>query len=535
MLQSPENLLTPYAARRHPSTSGGGAGGWFDLDDWVGPGRPSTRADIAKLEAILANSGDFPMERFQGPTGYWGGALDQGIRAYQKRNGLKVDGALRPGGPTISHMRDSFAGLLAGYAPPTVADIDAHQNVVGNDNPGTIAWCRPRFDWPQLGDLPEIDQAADASNARLVRAMLRTGDIEGYAPLMRDAIDQGGKHALAEVRDLTQKLDEASPGLGGRFAGYVFDGMEKAKRDRLQIKMQGGQPLGTVQVAMLRPDGHGNIGGRPQILNESGRGGGLGLGGGLSAPAAAKYLSDQFKLPGFTPSDNENKPAQTPPPALVDLPIHTGHPASEPVGPNSTAHPAPTPGLADVIQTPPQSPEDRRKEISDLVGQYLEIRIFGGRRDYRGTDLSIDSTTEAAKICAEEAAKSDLPELLQQKGGGNRDGEEREYMPEVTLKKGGRNRRSDYAIALKSDHDPKSFGHINIYTPKADGTPIAREVSAYLDMLNMVDVPDLVAMVPKMQPGEDVQNYRENILRPACRKIIDAKIRKLRGQTKVDE
>jgi peptidoglycan hydrolase-like protein with peptidoglycan-binding domain len=248
MLQSPENLLTPYVSRRHPLARGTG-GGWFDLDDWVGPGHPSTRPDIAKLEAILANSGDFPMERFQGPTGYWGGALDQGIRAYQKRNGLKVDGALRPGGPTISHMRDSFAGLFDGYEPPTPEDIDAHQNIVGDDNPGTIAWRRPDVSFADIPGLPEIDQEADASNARLVRAMLRTGDIEGYAPLMRDAIDQGGKNALAEVRDLTMKLDEASPGLGTQFAGNIYDGMTKAQRDAHDLKAQGGQPLGTVQVA----------------------------------------------------------------------------------------------------------------------------------------------------------------------------------------------------------------------------------------------------------------------------------------------
>jgi peptidoglycan hydrolase-like protein with peptidoglycan-binding domain len=519
MLQSPENLLTPYAARRHPSTSGGGAGGWFDLDDWVGPGRPSTRSDIAKLEAILANSGDYPMERFQGPTGYWGGALDQGIRAYQKRNGLKVDGALRPGGPTISHMRDSFAGLLDGYEPPTVADIDAHQNVVGDDNPGTIAWRKPAVDLSQIPGLPEIDQEADASNTRLVRAMLRTGDIDGYAPLMRDAIDQGGKHALAEVRDLALKLDAASPGLGGRFAGAVTAPLSKEQLDALEIEVPQAPPKG-VKVAIT------------DILGD------LAIASGIFATgAAAKKGIDETKaildtLPGFTPADNENKPPQAPPPALLDVPIHTGHPAPESVGPGSTAHPTPTPGVSDVIQMPPQSPEERRKEISDLVGKYLEIRIVGGRRDYRGTDLSIDSTTMIAKVCAEEAEKSGFAELLVQKGGGNRKGEEKEYMKEVTLKGESGVRRSDYAMAPKGEKDPRNFGHINGYTPKADDTPIAREVEAYLDMLNIVPDPAQVAMVRKMRPGEDLDAYRENIVRPACRKIIDAEVRKLRDNLK---
>ncbi len=114
--------------------------GWFDLDDWVGPDRPSHRADIAKIEGILANSGDYSLERAQGPTAYWGIALDDGIRAYQRRNGLAVDGVLRPGGPTIEHMRQAYGAVLDAYDPPTPDEIDAHHDVVGADNPGTIEW-----------------------------------------------------------------------------------------------------------------------------------------------------------------------------------------------------------------------------------------------------------------------------------------------------------------------------------------------------------------------------------------------------------
>ncbi|MBI1245379.1 MAG: hypothetical protein GC202_10270, partial [Alphaproteobacteria bacterium] len=73
MFERQQNLLTDdFGSGQVPRT-----GGWFDLGDWVGPGHPSNRADIAKLEGILANSGDYSLERTQGPTGYWGLALDQ--------------------------------------------------------------------------------------------------------------------------------------------------------------------------------------------------------------------------------------------------------------------------------------------------------------------------------------------------------------------------------------------------------------------------------------------------------------------------
>ncbi|MBI3506296.1 MAG: peptidoglycan-binding protein, partial [Proteobacteria bacterium] len=129
MLPSPKNLLTSYMPRGPSSEDDTGSGGWFDLEDWVGPQHPSKRGDVAKLEGILANAGDYSLERTQGPTGYWGLALDDGIRKYQKRNGLKTDGILRPGGPTIEHMRENFGALLDGHEPPTPDDIDAHHEV----------------------------------------------------------------------------------------------------------------------------------------------------------------------------------------------------------------------------------------------------------------------------------------------------------------------------------------------------------------------------------------------------------------------
>ena len=108
-------------------------------------------------------------------------------------------------------------------------------------------------------------------------------------------------------------------------------------------------------------------------------------------------------------------------------------------------------------------------------------------------------------------------------------------MEEVTLSGDHGTRRSDYAIGPRDEKNPKNFGHINGYTSKADDTPIAREVEAYLDMLNIVPDPAQVAMVRKMRPGEDMETYRENIVRPACRKIIDAEVRKLREGMKGDK
>ena len=415
MYQSPKNLLTDYMER--PERRDPGADGWFDLEDWVGPQHPSGRGDVAKIEGILANSGDYSLERTQGPTGYWGLALDDGIRKYQKRNGLKVDGALRPGGPTIRHMEDSFGATLNGYAPPTPEDIDAHHDIVGDGNPGTIAWRRPDVSFKDIPDLPEIDQATDASNARLARAMCKTSDVTGYAKLFAQTIEDSGASGLAAVRDCIAKYEEAMPGKGGQLASAVVGFVPEKTQKELGIEAPKAPPPGT-KVAIT------------DVLGDAGM---ALLGGLLAAGTAAtgikgagdtKKIIENFKLPGFTPADNEN--TQTPPsgPSAPNLPTHTGGPIPAPIDPNNTGSPMPDVDPSS-IHTPTESPEERRKKISELVGNYLEIRIFGGRRDYRGNDLGIDSTTMIAKVCAEEAEKSGFADLLVQKGGGNLKGEEK--------------------------------------------------------------------------------------------------------------
>jgi hypothetical protein len=122
-----------------------------------------------------------------------------------------------------------------------------------------------------------------------------------------------------------------------------------------------------------------------------------------------------------------------------------------------------------------------------------------------------------------------------QKGGGNLNGEEKEYMEEVEIKGGKKKRRSDIAIGEFGATNPKEFGHINGYTAKADDSPIAREVEAYLDMLNAVEDPELVGMVRKIRPGEDIDTFREEVVRPVCRKVVGALIRRRKAKLGLEE
>ena len=86
----------------------------------VGPDAPNRRPDVAKVDTFLDRTGHLDLARTEGPTGYFGSRVDQGIRGFQKDNALKVDGLINPDGETLQRL----GALLSGREPslqPTVS------------------------------------------------------------------------------------------------------------------------------------------------------------------------------------------------------------------------------------------------------------------------------------------------------------------------------------------------------------------------------------------------------------------------------
>lgn len=70
----------------------------------VGRDGENERFDVALIETLLAKNGFFDLDRTDGPTGYYGMALEDAIRNFQKSEDLKVDGLVNPGGPTLAAL-----------------------------------------------------------------------------------------------------------------------------------------------------------------------------------------------------------------------------------------------------------------------------------------------------------------------------------------------------------------------------------------------------------------------------------------------
>jgi peptidoglycan hydrolase-like protein with peptidoglycan-binding domain len=83
----------------------------FSLSKSIGEGGNNSRADVAKIETLLGLAGAMDLKSTDGPTGFAGQRLLDGIRIFQKQNGLSVDGRLNPGGPTLKALSQSLQSM----------------------------------------------------------------------------------------------------------------------------------------------------------------------------------------------------------------------------------------------------------------------------------------------------------------------------------------------------------------------------------------------------------------------------------------
>lgn len=75
---------------------------WFNLKKAMGTNYTADPSDIVNTKKALNQLGHYEVPPHRGIDDWTDDAMFNGIRAFQKDNGLKVDGFMRPGGPTES-------------------------------------------------------------------------------------------------------------------------------------------------------------------------------------------------------------------------------------------------------------------------------------------------------------------------------------------------------------------------------------------------------------------------------------------------
>lgn len=186
----------------------GATNSFFTLGASVGPDQPNQPEDVIKVETILGNTGDHDLVRTDGPTGFWSPDKENAVRSWQAKNGLKVDGLLKPNGPTITSLKQATGSVLGGFIPPTPQDVDQHHAQRAQDEPGILNLRRARLSFPTPSQKLELDEASRAFNADSARALSRSS-VDGDIPrIYADYVKQAGiAESHPTIMDLAEQMN----------------------------------------------------------------------------------------------------------------------------------------------------------------------------------------------------------------------------------------------------------------------------------------------------------------------------------------
>lgn len=325
---------------------------FFALGAPVGPDQPNRREDIIKVETILGNTGHHDLTATAGPLGYWGERQEKAVKTWQGESGLKVDGLLKPNGPTIASLRQAAGSLLGGLTPPSAAEVDEHHARLSQGEPGLLNTRPARLSLPKPPRPVELDETSFAFNADSARALTRSS-VDGDIPkIYADFLKQAGAKAHPTVMDLIEQVNATS---GRDRADRVLHGIVKGlpsehAKALLGDAMPAPRPLG-VRVADLADDETVPLF-RDIVL------------------AAFPPVPKPDPGPGTTPTGGEDPdPAPKPQPKPVPAPAPIPKPEPRPTPPIPKPEPRPNPEPEPEPRPEPdsESPEEEKKRKCDLL------------------------------------------------------------------------------------------------------------------------------------------------------------------------
>lgn len=183
---------------------------YFTLGAPVGPEQPNRREDVIKVETLLGNTGHLDLTKTDGPLGLWSERPEQAVKAYQTEKGLKVDGLLNPGGPTMGSLKGATSGLLGWHTPPSSAQVDEHHDRLQRGEPGLLNLRPARLSFPQPSQPMDLDEQTLAFNADSAQALTRSSVNGGIPSIYANYVKQVGAEAKATIYDLAEQVNGAS-------------------------------------------------------------------------------------------------------------------------------------------------------------------------------------------------------------------------------------------------------------------------------------------------------------------------------------
>lgn len=192
--------------------------GIFDgMNDIFGVGNTISQSsntqpdDVLKTKTALAQTGHYQVPDF-GITDIPDMGMIDGLKGFQQDNGLKVDGVMKPGGPTETKLGETLANQGIGnmdlleQAKPKKPKIDPLTGVEEIKMPKLK---KPKqTPWFQSPKVQPVEYEAHSANTRTMDGLLKYS-VNGSLPyLYADSIKNGGDKAINEYANFMQQLND---------------------------------------------------------------------------------------------------------------------------------------------------------------------------------------------------------------------------------------------------------------------------------------------------------------------------------------
>jgi len=171
--------------------------------------------DVLKTKKALAQTGDYTVPDY-GITDIPDMGMIDGLKKFQQKNGLKVDGVMKPGGPTEAKLGETMANqgisntdLLESTQPkqkPQPKKIDPLTGLPQVKMPKLKkSKANP---WFQSSKIKPVKDEAHSANARTMDGLLQYSKNGSLPALYANSLQNGDEKAVHEYANFMQQLSD---------------------------------------------------------------------------------------------------------------------------------------------------------------------------------------------------------------------------------------------------------------------------------------------------------------------------------------
>lgn len=199
---------------------------FFSVKNTISQSSNTQPDDVVKTKTALAQTGDYDVPDF-GITDIPDRGMIDGLKKFQKKNGLKVDGIMRPGGPTeakLGETIDTKETAAPSFPQVTKASKTTAQHPKPNPTP-----------WFQSAKIKPVENETHSANTRTMDGLLQYSKNGSLPALYADSLKGGEEKAIHEYANFMQQLNDRK---GDRVDAFHQEVISRLPADVKQVFKQ---------------------------------------------------------------------------------------------------------------------------------------------------------------------------------------------------------------------------------------------------------------------------------------------------------